>query len=103
MPSKHEHGDKQVTEQVAPPPLSNGTDPNPFAPENFRIDQDFVSTGATKKEVTEIAVGKPSKSEFIRVHPDPAYRLNAAVIEDGSRDRVYLVVPALANGPLSKW
>src|SRR4051812_7994123 len=80
---------------------SNGKaadDPDPFDPGRFRIQQDFANTAAVKSDLTEIAVGKPGKQEFIRVHPSLEYRLDAAIVEyEGT---TYLVVPELANGAL---
>jgi hypothetical protein len=73
-------------------------DPDPFDPARFRIRQDFANTAAVKSELTEIAVGKPGKQEFIRVHPSPDYRLDAAIVE--YERTIYLVVPELANGAL---
>ena len=85
---------------TVPPPLPNGavTDPDPFDPGRFRISQDFASAAAVKTEITEVAVGKPGKQEFIRVHPSPDYRLDVAIVEH--ERTTYLVVPELANGAL---
>jgi hypothetical protein len=71
---------------------------DPFDPGRFRLSQDFANTAAVKSELTEIAVGKPGKQEFIRVHPSPDYRLDVAIVE--YERTIYLVVPALANGAL---
>ena len=39
-------------------------------------------------------VRKPSRQDFVRVHPDPAYRLSPAAIIELKEDReVYLVTP----------
>jgi len=72
--------------------------PDPFDPRRFRLRQDFASTAAAKTEVTEVTVGKPSKQEFIRVHPSPDYRLDAAIIE--YERLIYLIVPKIADGGL---
>src|SRR5262249_28122580 len=72
--------------------------PDPFDPGRFRIRQDFADTAAVKSQLTEIAVGKPGKQEFIRVHPSPDYRLDAAIVEYEGTD--YLVLPELADGAL---
>jgi hypothetical protein len=81
-----------------PPEQPGGANPDPFDPGRFRIRQDFHNTGAVKRELTEITVGKPGKQEFIRVHPSPDYRLDAAIVE--YERSTYLVVPELADGPL---
>ena len=86
---------------LAGAPLVDGgniDNPDPFDPSRFRISQDFASTAAVKSELTEIAVSKPSKQEFVRVHPSPDYRLDAAIVE--YERTTYLVSPELANGQL---
>src|SRR5438128_2277601 len=90
--------------QPTPPPPDADVDtvaaagPDPFDPSRFRIRQDFAATAAARPELTEIAVGKPNKQEFIRVHPGPDYRLDAAIVE--YERTTYLVVPELADGAL---
>jgi hypothetical protein len=79
-------------------PNGDADNPDPFDPARFRIRQDFMNTAAAKSELTEIAVGKPGKQEFFRVHPAPEYRLDAAIID--FERAVYLVMPELADGTL---
>jgi hypothetical protein len=73
-------------------------DPDPFDPSRFRIRQDFAVTAAMKSVLMEVAVGKPGKQEFIRVHPSPDYRVDAAIVE--YERIVYLVLPELADSEL---
>jgi hypothetical protein len=95
-PETKPNGDgRHVGPSATLPPSDN---PDPFDPARFRIRQDFASTAAVTSELTEIAVGKPGKQEFIRVHPSPDYRLDAAIVD--YERTIYLVVPGLANGPL---
>jgi hypothetical protein len=70
---------------------------NPFDPAALRLDQSYTSIGV-KKLVTTVPVRKPSKQDFVRVNPDPAFRLSpAAIIElREERGEVYLVTPAMA-------
>ena len=43
-------------------------------------------------------VRKPNRQDFVRVHPDPAYRLTPAAIIELKEDReVYLVTPDMAS------
>jgi hypothetical protein len=69
---------------------------DPFDVASLRLPQDFASAVGVKKLITTIRVQKPSKEWFVRTHPDPAYRLQTAVLElkDGDRE-VYLVAPDL--------
>lgn len=74
---------------------------DPFSPEALRVDQTFAQGAAVKKLLTTIPVRKPPKQDFVRVNPDPDYRLpSAAVIElkDDSGE-VYLVAPAIVGPP----
>src|SRR5215472_6363825 len=68
----------------------------------WRVRTDFRTTGGVKKTITEVAVGKPGKQEFVWVHPDPAYRMDVAVIERESDRAIYLVHPDVADD-LAKW
>ena len=63
----------------------------------MRLDQSFAETVGVKKLLTTVPVRKPNRQDFVRVHPDPAYRLTPAAIIELKEDReVYLVTPAMA-------
>lgn len=69
---------------------------DPFADiASLRLSQDFTSSVGVKKILMTVPVRKPSREAFIRVHPDPAYRIETAVIELKEESEVYLVAPAL--------
>ena len=66
--------------------------PNPFNPAALRLDQSFADTVGVKKLLTTVPVRKPNRQDFVRVHPDPAFRLTPAAIIEVKEDReVYLV------------
>ena len=74
--------------------------PNPF--DNLsalRLDQSYAEhTVGVKKLLTTVPVRKPNRQDFVRVHPDIAYRLTPAAIIDVKEDReVYLVTPGMAQ------
>jgi hypothetical protein len=50
-----------------------------------------------RKALLSVPVRKPDKSWFVRVHPDPAYRLQTAVVElkEDRGGETFLVAPAL--------
>src|SRR5690348_15937683 len=74
-----------------------GPAPNPFDPAALRLDQSFAETVGVKKLLTTVPVRKPNRQDFVRVHPDPAYRLTPAAILELKEDReVYLITPAMA-------
>lgn len=70
---------------------------DPFSPENLaklRVDQSFQSV-SVKQVLTVVAVRKPSKQEFVRVHPDKSQRFTTATFKDSETGEVYLVAPNL--------
>lgn len=79
--------------------MSNQEEPiNPFDPESLRADPGDGNI-PTQRVVHHMKVRKPHKSEFFRVHPDPAYTLDVYLIEAGEGvepDR-FIVEPTLAR------
>jgi hypothetical protein len=72
--------------------------PNPFDPAALRLDQSFADTVGVKKHLMTVPVRKPNRQDFVRVHPDPEYRLTPAAIIEVKEDReVYLVTPNMAQ------
>jgi hypothetical protein len=67
-----------------------------FNPERLRLSQNFTAEAGVKKILTSVPVRKPNRQAFVRVHPDPAYRLETAVLElEEENDETYLVEPRL--------
>jgi hypothetical protein len=64
---------------------------DPFDPQYLRLSQDFASTVGVKKKLVTVPVRKPTRQEFVRVHPDPDYRLDTAVLELKAERETYLV------------
>lgn len=71
------------------------TDSNPFNPKHLRLSQNFADSTGVKKHYTTIPVRKPGKQDFVRTHPDSAYRLETAVLELKEERETYLVDPLL--------
>jgi hypothetical protein len=70
---------------------------DPFNPAALRLDQSFADSVGVKKRLITVPVRKPNRQDFVRVHPDPAYRLTPAAIIEVKEDReVYLVTPEMA-------
>src|SRR6516162_2025468 len=65
--------------------------PDPFDLANLRLAQNYNETAGIKKLLGTVPVRKPYKQEFIRVHPDAAYRENFAMIELREEREEYLV------------
>jgi hypothetical protein len=68
---------------------------NPFDPSKLRLSQNFGESAGVKKLVTTIPVRKPNKQDFIRIHANPTYRLETAVLELKEERETYLVAPEL--------
>ena|SRR5271165_1164976 len=71
--------------------------PDPFDPANLRLDASFLEAAGVKKLLTTVPVGKPNPQDFVRVHPEAAYRDVFATIEWKEDREFYVVVPALAR------
>jgi hypothetical protein len=91
-------------------PVSPDTDPildrmeapstsaeDPFDLSNLRLSQDFVETAGVKKLLTTVPVRRPHSQDFVRVHPDPNYRMTFAVIDLKDDREIYLLPPAIAR------
>jgi len=73
--------------------------PNPFGDLSaFRLDQSYADTVGVKKLLTTVPVRKPGRQDFVRVHPDPMFRLTPAATIEVKEDReIYLVTPTMAQ------
>ena len=71
------------------------TPTSPFDPAALRLSQNFAESSGVKKLVTTIPVRKPNKQDFVRVHSDPAFRLETVVLEFKEDRETYLVAPHL--------
>lgn len=63
--------------------------------ENLRLDQNFSQLVGVTTLTTTIPVKKPGKFDFFRVHPDPNYQLQTALLELKEESETYLVDPLL--------
>jgi hypothetical protein len=77
------------------PAVPVDTGPDPFDPASLRLTQNFSASNGIKKALLTVPVRKPDKSWFVRVHPDPSYRLQTAVVELKEDREVYLVAQSL--------
>lgn len=61
----------------------------------LRLSQNFAATIGVKKAVLTVPVRKPTRQEFVRVHPDHAYRMQIGLIELRDEGEVYAVEQSL--------
>jgi hypothetical protein len=78
--------------------IAGGSQPSDiWSPEALRIDQSVLNSGAAKKLLTTVPVRKPNKQDFVRVNPDPAYRLTVGLIELKDTRETFLVLPVVSQ------
>ena len=82
------------TNHVAPEPepKPEPVSDNPYDPARFALGNDYTKAAATRV-LTKVQVRKPTREEFIRVHPDPRNRMDTQLLKD--EDEFYLVSPEL--------
>jgi hypothetical protein len=71
--------------------------PNPFDLDALRLDPAFEKMAGVKKVLSVVPVRKPHNQEWVRVHPDPAYRGNFPLIKHKDEGEFYFVTPAIAR------
>lgn len=92
--------DKKPTQGSKPEPTEandhsgEGADKR-FDPSSLRLAQNFSETVGVKKALTTVPVRKPTRQEFVRVHPEKEFRLETAVLELKEERETYLVDPKL--------
>jgi hypothetical protein len=77
------------------PPLEEG--PDPFDVAALRVTQDLAEALSVKRPLTSVAVRKPAKEWFFRVHPDPEYAVDTCLIELKETNELYLVAPQMRD------
>jgi hypothetical protein len=66
---------------------------DPFALENLRVDYD--NELVARPLLTVVPVRKPSKTDFVRVHPGANYRVTVSLIEIKESRETYMVTPRM--------
>src|SRR5262245_35849384 len=69
--------------------------PDPFDIASLRLNPSFLETAGVKKLLTTVPARRPNPQDFVRVHPDPAYRENFALIELKDDREDFLVRPEI--------
>jgi hypothetical protein len=79
----------------------NSLPPDPFDPENLRVRQDY-SEGMVEKLLLKVPVRAPNQQDFIRVHPDPKYRVELPLIIRKDDNELYVVAPELRSSLINE-
>jgi hypothetical protein len=91
----------EPVEPTAIEPVATDKVPDPFDLANLRLAQNYNETAGVKKLLRTVPVRKPNKQDFIRVHPDAAFRENFAMIELREDREEYLVAGSELVGELA--
>lgn len=70
--------------------------PNPFDPKKLRISQRFGENLDVRPVIASVAVRKPQRQWWVRVHPNPAMTIETCILQFDQDQQFYLVDPALA-------
>jgi len=89
--------DQDISKQTLDQTGQEKTTLDPFDAEALRLPPSFVETAGLKKLLSTVPVRKPHDQEFIRVHPDPAYRGNYACIKLKEDGEFYILKPEIAR------
>jgi hypothetical protein len=65
--------------------------------ENLRIDQNFANLVGVEKIIARVPIRKPSKQEWVRVHPDEKFHMQMALLEDELENEFYALAPELVG------
>ncbi len=65
--------------------------------EELKLPQDFASEVGIKKMLTTIPVKRPDKQKFIRVKPEPSYRMTVATIEVKEENETFIIHPQILS------
>jgi hypothetical protein len=74
-----------------------------FDPAKLRLNQNFAEGAGVKKLLTTVNVAKPSKQDFVRVHPSEVYRMPAALLELKDDRECYLLKPEVWGELAGEW
>lgn len=94
--------DNEAPGTTAPGATERTATTDPFNPESLRLSQDFGATLGVQRALITVPVKKPAREWWVRVHPDPSYRLETAVLELKEDREVYLVDRSLWSGLASE-
>jgi len=69
----------------------------------LRLAQDFHKQVGVQKALVRVPVRKPHKQEFIRVNPEPEYRLETGLLELKEDREFYLLAPDVRDQMPGDW
>ena len=87
--------DNNGDEHATPRQDTSANSADLFDLSRLRLSQDYDATLGVKKALLTVPARKPHRQWFVRVHPDPSWRLQTAVVDFKEDRESYLVDPDL--------
>lgn len=78
-------------------PVQPGSTGSASVINKLRLPADFTKNFGTKKILTNVPVGRPSKEKFFRAHPDDAMTIEVVILELKDIGETYVVAPDVAD------
>jgi hypothetical protein len=76
---------------------SNTADkPDSWSLESLRLPTNYTETAGVKKLLLTLKARKPMSQEFVRVHPDEAFRMNLLCVDYKPDSEIYILTQAVA-------
>ncbi|NRP95061.1 hypothetical protein XMG59_001157 [Marinobacterium sp. xm-g-59] len=76
---------------------------NKIDPKALRLSQGFHQASCLRKHITNIPVCKPSRQDFVRIHPSSHYHIDTAVVELKDERETFLLSPSLVTELRGLW
>ena len=71
--------------------------PTIFNLEDLRLSQDFAGLVGVKKALVTVPVRKPTRQDFVRVHSDPTWRFETALLQFKDDRETFVVAPGIQH------
>ena len=84
------------TAPIVPEPTTQSAPSTADLIKSLRLPSNFGETLSVKKLLTTVPVGKPTKTQFFRTHPDPAMTMPILLLET-EQGESYAVHPSMAH------
>lgn len=78
-------------------PVQPGSTGSASVIDKLRLPADFTKNFGTKKILTYVPVGRPSKEKYFRAHPDDAMTIEVVILELKDHGETYVVAPDVAD------
>jgi hypothetical protein len=69
---------------------------------SLRVSQDYADGLGVEQAVTDVPVCKPRKTQWVRTHPDKAYRIETLLLELEEERELYLIAPSLHSALITE-